>query len=91
MEKDKQVVWGDRLGYRVLLQGTTGWQGLLPSTDSWEPASGLTRLDLFREYNKMNKLEGRVLMQARCERLADKKALSVAEAVGRWNKEVTER
>ena len=48
------------------------WAGL--TLTSWEPAMGLTRLPIFKEYNKANRLTGQASVQGTCERSADRAA-----------------
>ena len=55
------------------------WAGLTLS--SWEPAMGLTRLQIFKEYNKANRLTGQAAVQATCERCADRAAMKTMEAL----------
>jgi hypothetical protein len=55
------------------------WAGL--TLTSWEPAMGLTRLPIFKEYNKANRLTGQAAVQGACERCADKAAKKALEAL----------
>jgi len=41
---------------------------------SWEPAAGLTRLPVFKDYNKTQSLTGKAAIQGACERRAHKAA-----------------